>query len=125
MALSEGDKVIFLSGKFNDYLKLTDKLDNTIYFCEDTFQIFRGSEEYTKSVIIKSGSPYDNSLSAKDYKGRTYLDTSSYSLYTSNGYTWIPAVTGGTGAFITHSQIDDLFSTFGATNSSKSLSDLM
>ena len=49
--------VQFKSGKFSDYQAIEQKDLNALYFCNDTFQLFLGEDEYTKSVTRLNAAP--------------------------------------------------------------------
>lgn len=46
----------FCYGKYANYLALDKRDDDTLYFIEDTEQLFKGNKEYTKGVIVVASS---------------------------------------------------------------------
>lgn len=72
--------VKFLYGTKASYEALAAKDSNTLYFLTDTLQIFKGSEEYTKSVKLVSSLP-----AAGQVQGIVYVNTADFSMHVYNG----------------------------------------
>lgn len=76
--------VKFLYGTKANYDTLTTKDTNTLYFLTDTLQIFKGAEEYTKSVKLVSSLPTSGQV-----QGIVYVNTTDFSLHAYNGADYI------------------------------------
>lgn len=75
--------VMFKKGSYTAYKALTPKDANTIYFCEDTLQIFQGDKAYTQLIRSGEGAPsVDAPLNSM------YIDTTAVALYLHNGTAW-------------------------------------
>lgn len=74
------NEVKFLYGSKANYETLTTKDSNTLYFLTDTLQIFRGSEEYTKSAKLVSALPTTGQV-----QGIIYVNTTDFSMHIYNG----------------------------------------
>lgn len=72
--------VKFLYGTKANYETLTTKDSNTLYFLTDTLQIFKGSEEYTKSAKLVSALPTTGQV-----QGVVYVNTTDFSMHIYNG----------------------------------------
>lgn len=74
------NEVKFLYGTRANYETLTTKDSNTLYFLTDTLQIFKGSEEYTKSAKLVSALPTTGQV-----QGVIYVNTTDFSMHIYNG----------------------------------------
>ena len=75
--------VMFKKGSYTAYKALATKDANTIYFCEDTLQIFQGDKAYTQLIRSGVGAPsVDAPLNS------LYIDTAAVALYIHNGTAW-------------------------------------
>lgn len=74
----------FLYGTKANYEALTTKDINSLYFLTDTLQIFKGTEEYTKSVKLVSTLPTTGQV-----QGVIYVNTTDFSLHVYNGADFI------------------------------------
>lgn len=74
----------FLYGTKANYETLTTKDSNALYFLTDTLQIFKGTEEYTKSVKLVSSLP-----TAGQVQGVIYVNTTDFSMHIYNGAEFI------------------------------------
>lgn len=72
--------VKFLYGTKANYDTLSTKNTDTLYFLTDTLQIFKGSEEYTKSTKLVSALP-----TAGQVQGVIYVNTTDFSMHIYNG----------------------------------------
>ena len=52
-----GAQIVFKSGLKSAYDLIQTKDQNTLYFCTDTQQIFVGTSEYTKSLVVLDAAP--------------------------------------------------------------------
>lgn len=78
------NEVKFLYGTKANYDTLTTKDTNTLYFLTDTLQIFKGSEEYTKSAKLVSALPTTGQI-----QGVVYINTTDFSAHIYNGAEFI------------------------------------
>ena len=78
------NEVKFLYGTKANYETLQTKDSNTLYFLTDTLQIFRGSEEYTKSTKLVSALPTTGQV-----QGVIYVNTTDFSMHIYNGAEFI------------------------------------
>lgn len=74
--------VLFKVGSQADFKALATKDSNTLYFLNDTLQIFRGDKEYTKSVQLVTALP------SAGVQGVLYVDTAKFTLHAWNGTAW-------------------------------------
>lgn len=74
------NEVKFRLGTRANYQALAAKDTNTLYFLTDTLQIFKGTEEYTKSVKLVSALP-----AAGQVQGVVYINTTDFSAHIYNG----------------------------------------
>lgn len=72
--------VNFKVGLYANYAALEPKDANTLYFTTDTYQIFKGAVEYTKSVKMVGALPTSGQV-----QGVVYVRTSDFTLHTFNG----------------------------------------
>ena len=79
------NEVKFLYGTKAKYETLTEKDSNTLYFLTDTLQIFKGSEEYTKSAKLVSALPTTGQM-----QGVVYINTTDFSAHIYNGVEFVP-----------------------------------
>lgn len=78
------NEVKFLYGTKANYDTITTKDSNTLYFLTDTLQIFKGSEEYTKSAKLVSALPTTGQV-----QGAVYVNTTDFSAHIYNGAEFI------------------------------------
>lgn len=74
------NEVKFLLGTRANYQALTTKDTNTLYFLTDTLQIYKGTEEYTKSAKLVSSLPTSGQV-----QGVVYVNTTDFTLHIWNG----------------------------------------
>lgn len=72
--------VNFSYGSKANYDKLTPKDSNTLYFITDTRQIFKGTDEYTKSCKMVSALPASGQI-----QGVIYFRMTDYTMHVWNG----------------------------------------
>lgn len=60
---------------YDKYINLEEKDNDTLYFTNDTFQVFKGENEYTKSIKIV------NTLPENGLEKVLYLNTNDFLLY--------------------------------------------
>ena len=97
---NENSSIQFKAGLYEDYIAISNKDTNTIYFCTDTQQMFVGDTEYTRPVLVGTELP--------DIKSPIYTlfyNTSTKILYTNLNGTWIPLLVG---EVITNDDIDEI-----------------
>lgn len=83
------NSVKFLYGSKTNYDALVTKDVNTLYFLTDTLQIFKGTEEYTKSAKMVSTLPTTGQI-----QGVVYVRTSDFTLHMYNGTEYIQLTKG-------------------------------
>ena len=70
-------KIKFLHGTYAKYVSITNKDPNTLYFCEDTKQMFVGDAEYTKGTKVLESAPTSDTVGNDGclyaYNGNLYL----------------------------------------------------
>lgn len=69
-----GESVQFRTGTYAEYLKVSLKDPNSVYFCEDTQQLFVGEIEYTRTLGETADKAYPGDKGAVAYK---HANTSS------------------------------------------------
>lgn len=74
--------VILKHGLYANYEALASKDSDTLYFTDDTHQIFKGSSEYTKSVFLVEAFP-----EANQEQGRLYIAGNTGKVW--NGTQWV------------------------------------
>jgi len=74
-------KVNFFYGNIANYNSLQTKSDDTLYFITDTLQLFKGTEEYTKSLQFVTQLPSQNAK-----QGVIYLKSDDFSMWRYTGY---------------------------------------
>jgi len=78
--------VTFRKGLHDDYVAITNKDTDCLYFITDTQQLFLGETEFTRPVLSGSGAP---SAVPSGPKNIFYFDTTNQDLYVSiNGGPW-------------------------------------
>lgn len=91
------NNVKFMYGPKASYTALATKDNNTLYFLTDTLQIFKGTEEYTKSCKLVTSLP-----SSGQVQGTVYVRTTDFTLHIYNGVEFVQitkqAVTAISGA---------------------------
>ncbi len=63
-----GESVQFRTGTYAEYLKVSPKDPNSVYFCEDTQQLFVGAVEYTRTLGDTADKAYPGDKGAVAYK---------------------------------------------------------
>lgn len=63
-----GESVQFRTGTYAEYLKVSLKDPNSVYFCEDTQQLFVGDIEYTRTLGETADKAYPGDKGAAAYK---------------------------------------------------------
>lgn len=77
--------VKFLYGTKANYDTLAAKDSNTLYFLTDTLQIFKGTDEYTKTAKLVSSLPTTGQV-----QGVIYINTTDFSMHIYNGADFVP-----------------------------------
>ena len=78
------NEVSFMYGTKQNYDALTTKDVNTLYFLTDTLQLFKGSEEYTKTAKLVSSLPETGQV-----QGCIYVKLPDFSMYIYNGVEFV------------------------------------
>lgn len=78
------NNVKFSYGTKASYVALETKDTNTLYFLTDTLQLYKGTDEYTKSARIVSSLPTTNQV-----QGVVYVRVSDFTLHIYNGTEYI------------------------------------
>ena len=78
-------KMVYISNA--NYIALTTKDSNTLYFIKDTNKIYRGTQDYTNSVRVVNSFPESNQA-----QGILYVNASTSEAKTWNGSTWVTVV---------------------------------
>lgn len=70
----------FLYGNKQNFNDLSEKDNDTLYFITDTLQLFKGTNEYTKSCKMVSSLPTTNQI-----QGIIYINITDFTLHAFNG----------------------------------------
>lgn len=74
---STNSKIKFVHGTYAKYMSIADKDPSTLYFCDDTKQMFVGSAEYTKGTKVLDAAPTSSTVGNDGclyaYNGNLYL----------------------------------------------------
>ena len=98
----------FAYGLSTNFASLSPKDDNTLYFLTDTLQIFKGANEYTKSVKLVSSLPQSGQV-----QGVLYVNTTDFTLHVYNGTQFVQ-INKGYATAISGSGDDNTVPTTGA-----------